>query len=156
MPLYTNKTNIHAGNEFLKLQPRAKNVPSIFFYYEDSFDTTDTEPYYNPVLYKDIFYFTGGETHEITLPNSAIGQNCFLYIQTISSNPSMASIEVAFNSLTNLPSLPIGNSNFNINNNNRIKRIYFTMAADCQGEIIVIVTDKFIISEATMHYDYKP
>lgn len=156
MPKYSNSINMWGGNDHLKIPPNATDVPSIFFYNIENLTITDTEPYYNPILFREDFIFTGGETFMVDLPENAIGQNAFIYIQTISNIESMASIDVTFNSLSNLPALPLGNTTFNINNNNRIKRIYFKVVPDCSGEIIIIVTDKFIISDASMHYDYKP
>jgi hypothetical protein len=155
MPKYTNNTIKHQGMESLRVPPQAVDFPSIYFINDANLDTTDCEPYYNPVLFKQIVNFSGGEEVEIILPDITMGLNAFIYIQAISSNLLMTDINVFFNSLTNTPSLPIGNSLFNMNNNNRIKRLYINIAAGKTGQLIVLVTDKYVVSEATLDYDYK-
>lgn len=155
MPKYTNNTIKHQGNEYLTIPPRTSNMDSVYFFDIQDVDSTDCEPYYNPVLYKDIFNFTGGESYTIEFPHSAIGKNAFLYIQPISNTSLMTDIEIIFNSTNNLPSLPIGNTMFSMNNNNRIKRVYINIAPECAGELVVLVTDKYVVSESTLDYDYK-
>ena len=143
MPRYTNTSPHTNGNEYLKIRPHQKNVPSIYFYWDiPLLDMTDTAPYYNPVLFRDKKTFVGGESFTITLPNGAIGQNAFLFIQVIADTESMDDVEVTFNDPSNLPSLPISNSVFHMNNNHRVKRIYIDIAAGVAGEVIILATDK--------------
>lgn len=156
MPTYTNNTNVYLGNDHLKVPPNTVNMPSIFFYNIDHITTNDTEPYYNPILFKNFFQFSGGESHTIELDDNIIKQDDFIFIQVISNTDSLNAIEICFNKIDNLPSLPLNNSSFHVNNNNRIKRIYYTIKPDCQGEILTLVTDKFTIADAIMRYDYKP
>lgn len=155
MPKYTNNTIKHMGNEFLSIPPRAVDFPSIYFLNIENVDSTDCEPYYNPVLFKNIVNFSGGEDIEVIIPDHALGQNAFIYIQAIASNILMTDINIIFNDINNLPSLPIGNSVFSMNNKNRIKRLYVSIESGKTGQLVILITDKYVVSEATLDYDYK-
>jgi hypothetical protein len=157
MPKYNNHLNKNNGNEFLKVPPKAKDHESIFFYNNiEHLDFIDSEPYYNPVLFKEYRIFTGGETFTFEFPFEIIGQNSFLFIRTNTDSKSLASINLYFNNINNLPSLPLKNNTFYINNNHRIKRIIFVIDANCTGDLLVMMTDKFVPTTATIEHDYKP
>lgn len=156
MPIYNNNTPASQGNEYLKIPPHTNNFKSIYFYNINHVSRVDSEPYYNPVLYKNIISFASVNNYEIELTDNLIGQNTFLFIQVNSKNSkSLTDVEIIFNDVNNLPSLPISNSVFTINNNHRIKRIFIS-TKNCAGEIIILITDKFIPSFPSMSYDYKP
>jgi len=157
MPKYTNYLNKNNGNEFLKVPPKATNHESIFFYNNiNDLDFVDTEPYYNPVLFKQYRIFTGGETFTFSFPFEIIGQDSFLFIKTNTDSKSLTPINLYFNDINNLPSLPLKNNTFYINNNHRIKRITFVIDSNCTGDLLVMMTDKFIPTSNTIINDYKP
>jgi hypothetical protein len=156
MPIYNNTTPAAQGNEYLKIPPHTEDFKSIYFYNIKNIDMIDTDPYYNPVLYKNIINFSSINNYQIELTDNMIGQHQFLFIQVNSKKSnSLTDVEIIFNDINNLPSLPISNSVFSINNNHRIKRIFIN-TKNCSGEIIILVTDKFIPSFSAMSYDYKP
>jgi len=156
MPKYNNNTPASQGNEYLKVPPHTKDFESIYFYNINHVNISDEPPYYNPILYKDIINFSSINNFQVNLTDNMIGQNTFLFIQVNSKNStSLTDVEIIFNDINNLPSLPISNSVFTINNNHRIKKIFIN-TKNCNGEIIILVTDKFIPSFPSMSYDYKP
>lgn len=156
MPIYNNPTPATQGNEFLKIPPYSSTFKSIYFYNINGIERTDIEPYYNPILYKNIFTFSENSTYGFEFDDNIIGLNSHIFIQVIlDSANSLNSVELFFNNINNLPSLPIANSNFIINNNHRIKRL-FLKTKNCTGEIIILVTDKFVPSAPIINYDNRP
>ena len=156
MPIYNNKTPASQGNEYIKIPPKTINFKSIYFYDIPHVTRIDSKPFYNPVLFKKIINYNNINNYEINLNNNLIGQDTFLFIQVNSKNSkSITDVELIFNNIDNLPSLPIANSIFSINNNHRINKIFIN-TINSAGEIIIMITDKFIPSFPSIPYNYKP
>jgi len=107
-------------------------------------------------MYKNATTLYNGQTLSITFPENIIGDNAFIFVQVNSNDStSLTDVDILFNSLTNIPSLPISNSLFCINNKHRIKTLIIT-SHSCTCELLVLVTDKFIPTQLSMPYDIKP
>jgi len=162
MPIYNNLNAIYSnGIQFLQLKPDETACPSVYFYENiPLLEFVDTEPYYNPVKFKQLISFVAviGETKQymVTIPYEYIGKNDYIIINTQCTSTAYNSIELFFNSITNLPSLPITNSTFVIDNCHRIKRLHFQITGEASGVINVLVGDKYLVGQTTMVNTVRP
>ena len=61
-------------------------------------------------------------------------------------------IEIYFNSLTNTPPLFMSNGIFCINNTNRIKRLFIVIKQGIKCELLIMITDKYLIGASGIPY----
>jgi hypothetical protein len=156
MPKYDNHSKGFKGGEFLKVPPDSTGHEGIYFYPSNA-DLTmyDVPPYYNPVKLKDVHVFSGETEHMVDIPMNLLDGDKHLVIYTQCSVNTYNAIEIMFNSENNLPSLPLTNSEFALNNYNRIKRIYIK-TNEGDGEVLVMIVDKYVPSITSLGEPSSP
>ncbi len=155
MPLYTNASSRFIGKKYLQIPPDTADFRSIYYYTDTNLTMVDGQPYYNPILFKELIKFNGNSQYIIEFPQHIL-ESSHLYIHTQCSSTSYDSIEVVFNDPTNLPSMPLTNSDFSVANHNRIKKLIVTTKSDCMGEILIMLVDKFIPANMVLTEDPAP
>ncbi len=162
MPIYNN-LNVEKSNglQFLQLKPDETSCASIYFYEDlDMVEFFDTEPFYNPIKFKQLIPFTAavGETKQymVTIPYEYIGKNDYVMVHTQCTSTVYNSVELFFNSMTNLPSLPLTNSNFILDNCHRVRRLHFQITGENSGTINVLIGDKYLVGQSMMVNTVRP
>lgn len=157
MPIYLKEPNIRqTGKDLLKIPIDATSFESIYYYENNNITLIDSPPYYNPVLFKEIIDFTGNELFNIEIPYNLM-ENTHLIINTKCNDKThFNAIEVFFNSVDNFPSLPVTNAELEFQIYNRIKRLFFLTKPLINGQICVMITDKYVPSTHTISKHTQP
>lgn len=158
MPKYVNSSNRFVGKGFLKIPIGATDFYSEYYYQDDDIvSMVDVAPQYNPVKFRHTTDFTSDTTVNLEFPYNILSDDNHLVIYTKCNLINVFdAIEITFNDPTNLPAMPLTNSQFEIQIHNRIKRLQIITKYGSMGQIVVMVVDRFVPSQTTTNYPPHP
>lgn len=156
MPQYSNNSNRQIGKNFLKIPIGDTAFKSIYYYEDSDLTLIESEPFYNPIKFKEIINFNDTTTYIVELPYEFLEEGHLVVYTKCNNTTKFDIIEMGFNNINNLPSLPLTNSEFEMPIFNRIKRLFFKINEISNGQICVMIVDKYIPSKSMLNIPSNP